>query len=179
MVEPSHKGGRSPRDSDKEERSSEVASRRRRIPRSPNRASKRSRRPRPSPDSFLNEGRSERGRHLQKRRRSPSPPSSSPPSSETPPSSSSTGSSYKARSSRKRKGYYQAWKRAKKLETFKEGRKNITFLSYDGSYGQTDKSWSLFNNLMRHLVGSISQRYPSYAMLQCIFKRVQGNGGQV
>ena len=108
VVDPSQKGGRSPKDSDKDERSSEVAPRRRRIPRSPNRASKRSRRPSSSPDSFLNEGRSERGRHLQKRRRSPSPPSSSPPSTETPPSSSSTGSSYKARSSRKRKGSYRA-----------------------------------------------------------------------
>ena len=37
------------------------------------------------------------------------------------------------------KGSYKAWKRARKLETFKEGGKNITFLSYDGSYGQTDK----------------------------------------
>ena len=41
--------------------------------------------------------------------------------------------------SRKCKGSYQAWKREKKLETFKEGGKNITFLSYDGSYGQIDK----------------------------------------
>ena len=40
---------------------------------------------------------------------------------------------------RKRKGSYKAWKRARKLETFKEGGADITFLSYDGSYGQTDK----------------------------------------
>ena len=54
-------------------------------------------------------------------------------------SSSSSRSSYKARPTRKRKGSYKARKRARKLETFKEGGKNITFLSYDGSYGQTDK----------------------------------------
>ena len=65
MVEPSHKGGRSPKDSKKEEHSSEVAPQRRRIPRSPNRASKRSRHPSQSPESFFNEGRSEQGQHLQ------------------------------------------------------------------------------------------------------------------
>ena len=139
MVESSHKGGRSPKDSEKEEHLSEAAPWRRQIPRSPNRASKRSYHPSPILDSFLNEERSERGRHSQKRRRSPSPPSSSPPSTDTLESSSSTGSYYKARSSRKCKGFYQAWRRAKKLETFKEGGKNITFLSYDGLYGQMDK----------------------------------------
>ena len=139
MVEPSHKGGQSPIDSKKEEHLSEVAPQRRQIPRSPNRASKCSCCPSPCPESFLNEERSERGRHLQKRIRSSSPPSNSPLSSETPESSSSIGSSYKALLTRKHKGSYQAWKRAKILETFKEGGKNITFLSYDGSYGQTDK----------------------------------------
>ena len=64
MVERSHKGGRSPKDSEKEEHLSEVAPRRRRIPRSPNRASKHSRCPSPSPDSFLNEeGVREEGTH--------------------------------------------------------------------------------------------------------------------
>ena len=139
MVKPSHKGGRSPRDSEKEEHSSKVAPQRRHIPHSPNLASKRSCHLSQSRDSFLNKGRSERGRHLQKRRRSPSPPSSSPHSYETLESSSSIGSSYKACPTRKHKGSYQAWKRAKKLEAFKEGGKNITFLSYDGSYRQTDK----------------------------------------
>ena len=43
------------------------------------------------------------------------------------------------RSSWKHKRSYQAWKREKKVETFNEGGKNITFLSYDGLYGQTDK----------------------------------------
>ena len=99
VVEPSCKGGRSPKDSHKEEHLSEVAPRRRCIPCSPNRASKRSRCPSQSVDYFLNEGRSERGRHLQKRRMSPSPLSNSPPSIETLESSSSTRSSYKARSS--------------------------------------------------------------------------------
>ena len=96
--------------------------------------------PSPSLDSFLNEERSERGRHSQKRRRSPSQPTTSPPSSDMQESSSSSsGSSYKAHPTRKHKGSYKAWKWARKLETFKEGGKNITFLSYDGSYGQADK----------------------------------------
>ena len=139
-AEPSHKGGQSPQDSEKEEHSFEVAPQRRQIPHSPNHASKRSRCPSPSPNSFLNEERSERGRHSQKRRSSPSPPTTSPPSSDMQESSSSSlGSPYKARPTRKRKGSYKAWKRARKLETFKEGGKNITFLSYDGSYGQMDK----------------------------------------
>ena len=59
VVEPSRRGGRSPRDSNKEEHLSKVAPRRRCIPRSPNHASKRSYRPSQSRDSFLNEGRSE------------------------------------------------------------------------------------------------------------------------
>ena len=106
VVEPSCIGGRSPKYIDEEEHSFEVAPQRRRIPCSPICALKRSLCSSQSPDSFLNEGRSERGRHLQKRRRSPSPPSSSPLSFETPKSTSSTRSSYKARPSRKRKGSY-------------------------------------------------------------------------
>ena len=90
MAKPSHKGGQSPKDSKKEEHSSEVAPQRRQNPRSPNCASKRSHHPRPSPDSFLNEERSERGRHSQKRRRSPSPPTTSPPSFNMQESSSSS-----------------------------------------------------------------------------------------
>ena len=54
-------------------------------------------------------------------------------------SSSSTQSSYKVCSSQKHKESYQAWKRENNLKTFKEGGKNITFLSHDGSYVQTDK----------------------------------------
>ena len=127
VVESSRKGGRSPKDSDKEEHSFEVAPQRRCIPCSPNHASKRSHHPSTSPNSFLNEGRSERGRHLQKRRRSPSPPSSFPPSMESKESSSSMGSSYKVRSSQKCKGFYHAWKRARKLETFKKGVRILPF----------------------------------------------------
>ena len=140
MVEPSHKGGQSPKDSEKEEHSSEVAPQRRQIPCSPNRASKCSHCPSPSPESFLNEERSERGRHSQKRRRSLSLPTTSPLSSDTQESSSSSlGFSYKVHPTRKCKRSYKVWKQARKLETFKEGVKSITFLSYDGSYGQTDK----------------------------------------
>lgn len=34
---------------------------------------------------------------------------------------------------------YHAWKRSHKFPKFKEGEKSVTFLSYDGAYGQTDK----------------------------------------
>ena len=64
VVESSCKGGQSPKDSEREEHSFEVAPQRRHIPHSPNCALKRSCHPSTSPDTFLNEGRSERGRHL-------------------------------------------------------------------------------------------------------------------
>ena len=53
-------------------------------------------------------------------------------------SSSSLGSSYNAHPTRKHKGSYKAWKWARELQTFKEGGKNITFLSYDKLNRQTD-----------------------------------------
>ena len=54
-------------------------------------------------------------------------------------SDASTESSAEVHPKRKQKGTYRAWRWARKLEKFKEGGKNITFLSYDGAYGQTDK----------------------------------------
>ena len=69
---------RNPRVSDRKENSSEGAPQRRRVSRSPIRAAKRHR-PSASSDSISSQsGNSERGRHCQRRRRSPSPPSSPP-----------------------------------------------------------------------------------------------------
>ncbi|MCO5576212.1 hypothetical protein L7F22_030020 [Adiantum nelumboides] len=69
------------------------------------------------------------------RKRSPSSPSSSPSSS------SDEGSGYSSQE-RQRRGHrrsYAAWKRSSKLKKFKEGGKNISFLTYDGTFGATDK----------------------------------------
>ncbi|MCO5582801.1 hypothetical protein L7F22_036700 [Adiantum nelumboides] len=69
------------------------------------------------------------------RNRSPSSPSSSPSSS------SGEGSGYSSQE-RQRRGHqrsYAAWKRSSKLKEFKEGGKNISFLTYDGTFGATDK----------------------------------------
>ena len=49
----------------------------------------------------------------------------------------------------KRRGHqrsHPAWKRSRRMEKFKEGGKNVTFLSYDGTYGATD-----------HILGFIQQ----------------------
>ena len=118
-----------PRASDRKENSSEGAPQRRRVPHSPVCASKR-RRPSASSDSISSQsGNSERGRHRQWRRRSPSPPTSPPLSTESRESSSTpTRSSHKAHSHKRRKRTYRAWKRARKMEKFKEGGKNVSFL---------------------------------------------------
>ena len=131
---------RNPRASDREENSSEGAPRRRRVPRSPVRAAKRHRPSRSSDSISSRSGNSERGRHRQRRRRSPSWPSSPSSSKKSRESySSPTDSSHKAHSHKRRKRTYRAWKRAHKLEKFKEGGKNVSFLVYDGTYGHTDK----------------------------------------
>ena len=98
--------------------------------RSPNRSSRRRRRSPSYSSSSSSEDERRHPRH--KRRRSPTPPSSYP-------NSSSTTSS--SRSNPKRRGHrrsHPAWKRSRRMEKFKEGGKNITFLSYDGTYGATD-----------------------------------------
>ena len=104
---------------------------RRRPQRSPNRSSRRRRRSPSYSSSSSSEDKRRHPRH--KRRRSPTPPSSSP-------TSSSTASSSKSKP--KRRGHrrsHPAWKRSRRMEKFKEGGKNITFLSYDGTYGATDR----------------------------------------
>ena len=103
---------------------------RRRPQRSPNHSSRRRRR---SPSYSSSSSSEDKRRHPRnKRRRSPTPPSSSP-------MSSSTASS--SRSKPKKRGHrrlHHAWKRSRRMEKFKERGKNITFLSYDGTYGAMD-----------------------------------------
>ena len=97
---------------------------------SPNRSSRRRRCSPSYNSSSSSEDETRHPRH--KRRTSPTPPSSSP-------TSSSMASS--SRSKPKRRGHqrlHPAWKHSRRMEKFKEGGKNITFLSYDGTYGATD-----------------------------------------
>ncbi|MCO5574838.1 hypothetical protein L7F22_028631 [Adiantum nelumboides] len=68
------------------------------------------------------------------KKRSPSSPSS-------PSSSSDEGSGYSSQERQRRvhQRSYAARKRSGKLKKFKEGGKNISFLTYDGTFGATDK----------------------------------------
>ena len=84
--------------------------------------------------SESSDGSSDKRHPRHRRRRSPTPPSSSPYSS------SFDAGAPKAKP--KRRGHrraHPAWKRSRRMEKFKEGGKNVTFLSYDGTYGATDK----------------------------------------
>ena len=97
---------------------SEVAPRRRHIPCSPNCSTKRARKPSNSPKTYSRDGKSERGRHLQKRIRSPSP-SSLPSSNDSKESNACTKSSTKVHPKCKWKETYCAWRWERKLEKFK------------------------------------------------------------
>ncbi|MCO5551605.1 hypothetical protein L7F22_005110 [Adiantum nelumboides] len=59
----------------------------------------------------------------------------------SPSSSSDEGSGYSSqeRQIRGHQRSYATWKRSSKLKKFKEGGKNISFLTYDGTFGATDK----------------------------------------
>ncbi|MCO5610913.1 hypothetical protein L7F22_065157 [Adiantum nelumboides] len=111
----------------------DVAPRRRRAQRSPTHT-KRKRSPH-SPHCRESKREEKNSKKKKERKRSPSSPSSSPSSS------SDEGSKYSSQE-RQRRGYqrsYAAWKRSNKLKKFKEGGKNISFLTYDGTFGATDK----------------------------------------
>ncbi|MCO5594234.1 hypothetical protein L7F22_048261 [Adiantum nelumboides] len=69
------------------------------------------------------------------RKRSPSSPSLSPSSS----SDESGGSSSRESPRRGHRRSHDAWRRSNKLKKFKEGGKSISFLTYDGTFGATDK----------------------------------------
>ncbi|MCO5605865.1 hypothetical protein L7F22_060049 [Adiantum nelumboides] len=111
----------------------DVAPRRRRAQRSPT-PTKRKRSPH-SPYHRESKREEKNSKKKKERKRSPSSPSSSPSSS------SDEGSGYSSQE-RQRRGHrrsYAAWKRSSKLKKFKEGGKNISFLTYDGTFGATDK----------------------------------------
>ncbi|MCO5614478.1 hypothetical protein L7F22_068761 [Adiantum nelumboides] len=69
------------------------------------------------------------------RKRSPSSPSSSPSSS----LDESGGYSSRESPRRGHRRSHAAWRRSNKLKKFKEGGKSIFFLTYDGTFGATDK----------------------------------------
>ncbi|MCO5561427.1 hypothetical protein L7F22_015048 [Adiantum nelumboides] len=111
----------------------DVAPRRRRAQRSPT-PTKKKRSPH-SPHRRESKREEKSSRKKKERKRSPSSPSSSPSSS------SDEGSGYSSQE-KQRRGHqrsYAALKRSSKLNKFKEGGNNISFLTYDGTFGATDK----------------------------------------
>ncbi|MCO5612091.1 hypothetical protein L7F22_066353 [Adiantum nelumboides] len=111
----------------------DVAPRQRRAQRSPT-PTKRKRSPH-SPHRRESKREEKNSKKKKERKRSPSSPSSSPSSS------SDEGSGYSSQE-RQRRGHrrsYAACKRSSKLKKFKEGGKNISFLTYNGTFGATDK----------------------------------------
>ncbi|MCO5602449.1 hypothetical protein L7F22_056581 [Adiantum nelumboides] len=111
----------------------DVAPRRRRAQRSPT-PTKRKRSPHsPHRHKFKREEKSSKKK--KERKRSPSSPSSSPSSS----SDESNGYSSQEKQRRGHRRSYAAWKRSNKLKKFKERGKNISFRTYDGTFGATDK----------------------------------------
>ncbi|MCO5589459.1 hypothetical protein L7F22_043426 [Adiantum nelumboides] len=121
-------------ESDSSDESMEDVAPRRRAQRSPT-PTKRKRSPH-SPHRRESKREEKNSRKKKERKRSPSSPSSSPSSC-----SADEGSGYSSQE-RQRRGHrrsYAAWKRSSKLKKFKEGGKNISFLTYDGTFGATDK----------------------------------------
>lgn len=107
--------------------------------RSPIRSTKRGRASSHYSTSSSSERSSERRNPRQRRRRSPSPPSSSPKSSSDDQSTPKASSSPPPKKGRGHIRVHPAWKRTHRLQKFKEGGKNITFLNFDGTYGDTNK----------------------------------------
>ncbi|MCO5586672.1 hypothetical protein L7F22_040614 [Adiantum nelumboides] len=111
----------------------DVAPRRRRAQRSPT-PTKQKRSPH-SPHRHESKREEKSSRKKKERKRSPSSPFSSPSSS------SNEGSGYSSQE-KQRRGHrrsYAAWKWSSKLKKFKEGGNNISSLTYDGTFGATDK----------------------------------------
>ncbi|MCO5580450.1 hypothetical protein L7F22_034318 [Adiantum nelumboides] len=111
----------------------DVAQRRRRAQRSPT-STKRKRSPH-SPHRRESKREEKSSRKKKERKRSSSSPSSSPSSS----SDKSSGYSSQEKQRRRHQRSYAAWKRFSKLKKFKERGKNISSLTYDGTFGATDK----------------------------------------
>ena len=103
-------------------------------------------------------------------------PSSSPSSSSYDESSDDSSKRQRGRGSRRS---YAAWKRSHKLKKFKEGGKNITFLTYDGTFGVTDKVLAFIQQFDaafgdEHFLESSKLRNVSMH-----FQKSAVNGGQV
>ncbi|MCO5552042.1 hypothetical protein L7F22_005552 [Adiantum nelumboides] len=111
----------------------DVAPRRRRVQRSPT-PTKRKRSPH-SPPRRESKKEEKDTKKKKERKRSPSSPSSSPSSS----SDESGGYSSRESPRRGHRKSHAAWRRSNKLKKFKEGGKSISFLTYDGTFGATDK----------------------------------------
>ncbi|MCO5574649.1 hypothetical protein L7F22_028438 [Adiantum nelumboides] len=111
----------------------DVAPRRRRVQKSPT-PPKRKRSPH-SPPRRESKKEEKETKKKKERKRSPSSPSSSPSSS----SDESGGYSSKESPRRGHRRSHAAWRRSNKLKKFKERGKSISFLTYDGTFGATDK----------------------------------------
>ncbi|MCO5607614.1 hypothetical protein L7F22_061811 [Adiantum nelumboides] len=111
----------------------DVAPQRRQVQRSPT-PTKRKRSPH-SPPRQESKKEEKDTKKKKERKRSPSSPSSSPSSS----SDESGGYSSRESPRRGHKRSHAAWRRSNKLKKFKEGGKSISFLTYDGTFGATDK----------------------------------------
>ncbi|MCO5574214.1 hypothetical protein L7F22_027996 [Adiantum nelumboides] len=111
----------------------DVAPRKRRAQRSPT-PTKRKRSPH-SPHHCESKREEKNSKKKKKRKRSPSSSSSSPSSS----SDEGSGCSSQERQRRGHRRSYATWKRSSKLKKLKEGGKNISFLTYDCTFGATDK----------------------------------------
>ncbi|MCO5587927.1 hypothetical protein L7F22_041880 [Adiantum nelumboides] len=110
-----------------------VSPRRRRAQRSPT-PTKRKRSPY-SPHHHKSKREEKNSKKKKERKRSPSSPSSSASSS----LDESSGYSSQVKQRRGHQRSYATWKRSNKLKKFKEGGKNISFLTYDGTFGATEK----------------------------------------
>ncbi|MCO5578393.1 hypothetical protein L7F22_032234 [Adiantum nelumboides] len=119
------KGGES-----QDESMEDVAPRRRRAQRSPT-PPKWKRSPH-SPHRRESKREEKSSKKKKERKRSPS----SSPSSYC---DESSGCSSQEKQRRGHRRSYATWKRSSKLKKFKEGGKNISFLTYDGTFGATDK----------------------------------------
>ncbi|MCO5613123.1 hypothetical protein L7F22_067398 [Adiantum nelumboides] len=114
--------------------SNDIAPQRRRARQSPTPPKRKRSSPSPSSHHHKKKGGKD-SRRKKARKRSPSSPSSSS-------SSSSNGSIGYSPKEHKRRGHrksYAAWKKFHKLKKFKKGGKSISFLTYDGTFGATDK----------------------------------------
>ncbi|MCO5589328.1 hypothetical protein L7F22_043294 [Adiantum nelumboides] len=111
----------------------DVPPRRRRAQRSPT-PLKRKRSPH-SPHRHKSKREEKRSSKNKERKRSPSSPSSSPSSS----SKESGGYFSQDKQRRGHRRSYAAWKSSSKLKKFKEGGKNFSLLTYDGTFGAIDK----------------------------------------